>query len=277
VYRNEVPASEYERMRCPHQRGDFPAPVAYGYAIVGEVVAGPPDLQGRSVFVLHPHQDRFVVQADAAIPIPPAVPPARAVLAANMETALNGLWDADVRAGDRVCVLGAGVVGLLVAWLSARIPGVELTLVDPDPRKRDAAAALDLTLSTAPPDADGARFDRVIEASGNTRALATALTLAGFEASIVVLSWYGTRTASLGLGGGFHSGRLRLLCSQVGSVAEAQRSRWSHRRRLSKALELLADDRLEALITSEATFEQLPDTMASIDAGAETLCHRVRY
>ncbi len=122
VFQHRVPPSQYAAMRCPFQEGEFPAPVKYGYSAVGRVVDGPDELLDRIVFVLHPHQTRFVVPASAAVPIPPEVPPGRAVLAANMETALNGLWDAEVMAGDRVCVIGAGVVGLLTGWLASAPP-----------------------------------------------------------------------------------------------------------------------------------------------------------
>lgn len=275
VYRNRVPASEYDRMRCPFQEGVFPAPVKYGYAWVGAVEEGPARLRGTTVFVLHPHQDWAVVPAAAAVPMPAAVPAGRAILAANMETALNALWDGQVQAGDRVCVLGAGVVGLLLAHLASRIPAVRCLIVDPDAGKTAAAAALGLASRTAARDEP---FDVVFHASGNPAGLATALALADFEATVVEASWYGVTPVSLPLGEGFHAKRLTLRSSQVGSVSPRQRARMSHRQRLEMALALLADDRLDGLITGECAFAELPHVMAGLaDGSLPALCHRIRY
>ena len=275
VYRNRVPVSEYARMRCPFQEGAFPAPVKYGYSWVGEVTEGPERLRGTTVFVLHPHQDWAVVPAAAALPVPGAVPPSRAILAANMETALNALWDGQVQAGDRVCVLGAGVVGLMLAHLASRIPAVRCLIVDPDAGKEAAAAGLGLTFCTAPP-AD--LFDVVFHASGNPAGLATALALADFEATVIEASWYGVAAVTLSLGEGFHAKRLTLRSSQVGAVSPRQRARLSHRQRLEMALALLADDRLDGLITGESAFAELPQVMARLaDGSLPALCHRIRY
>jgi 2-desacetyl-2-hydroxyethyl bacteriochlorophyllide A dehydrogenase len=276
VYRNRVPPSQYRTMRCPFQAGHFPAPVKYGYSLVGRVRQGPPSLVDKEVFVLAPHQDWLVVPADAAVPIPPQVPSARAVLAANMETALNALWDSKVAAGDRVAVLGAGVVGLLIAFLAARIPAVEATIIDPDPAKAAAASALAVPFAIASPDEGD--YDLVFEASGHASALPAALALAGWEATVVVVSWYGAATVPLPLGEAFHARRLTLRSSQVGGLPPSQGPGWSHRRRLETAIRLLADDRLDDLISGESDFAALPDVMAGLDQGLlAALCHRIRY
>ncbi|SUS06311.1 Dehydrogenase [Candidatus Defluviicoccus seviourii] len=275
VYRNRVPVSEYARMRCPFQEGAFPAPVKYGYCWVGAVEEGADSLLGATVFALYPHQDRAVFPAAAAVPVPATVPAGRAVLAANMETALNALWDGQVQAGDRVCVLGAGVVGLMLAHLASRIPAVRCMIVDPDAGKAAAAAALGLAFCIAPPDD---LFDVVFHASGNPAGLATALAVADFEATVVEASWYGVTPVTLPLGEGFHAKRLTLRSSQVGSVSPRQRARVSHRQRLEMALALLADDRLDGLITGESGFAELPDVMARLSDGSlPALCHRIRY
>ncbi|HET6610422.1 MAG TPA: zinc-binding alcohol dehydrogenase, partial [Kofleriaceae bacterium] len=219
VFDGRVPASEHARMRAPHQAGDFPFPVKYGYASVGRVTAGAPELLGRTVFCLYPHQTRYRVAATDVHLVPAAVPPARAVLAANMETALNGLWDAAIHLGDRVAVIGAGVVGCLVAYLAARVPGCEVQLIDINPARADIASALGVPFATperARPDAD-----LVIHVSGAPAGLATALSLAAKEATIVELSWYGDREVALHLGGPFHSHRLRIISSQVGTIPPA--------------------------------------------------------
>lgn len=275
VFSGRVPDSQRAVMRCPFQEGEFPGPVKYGYCSVGRVVAGPEELAGRPVFCLHPHQDRYVVPATAVTPLPAGLPPQRAVLAANMETALNGVWDAAIRPGDRVCVIGLGVVGLLAARLAARIPGTTVLAFDIDPAKGEPAAALGLDFASAAP---GGEFDVVLHASGHPDGLVTALGVAGFEATIVELSWYGATPVTLPLGEAFHSRRLTIRSSQVGSVATAQRGRWSHARRLAKALELLDDPALDVLIDGESRFADLPATMAALAEGRlAALCHRVRF
>jgi threonine dehydrogenase-like Zn-dependent dehydrogenase len=276
VFRGEVPEGERGRMRAPFQAGEFPGPVKYGYSSVGVVESGPAELVGATVFCLYPHQDRYVVPAAAVHPVPAPVPARRAVLAANLETAVNALWDAGVRVGDRVAVVGAGVVGLLVAWLAARVPGCVVELVDTDASRATVAALLGVAFAgpeRARPDAD-----RVFHASGSGDGLALALALAGHEASVIELSWYGSRTVQAPLGGAFHSRRLTLRSSQVGAVAAAQRARWSHQRRLALALALLDDPRLDALVAEESVFDTLPALMARLADGTQgALCHRVSY
>ena len=276
VFRGEVPESQYDTMRCPFQEGAFPAPVKYGYASVGIVEAGPETICGRRVFCLYPHQDRYIVRETSVLPVPDAVPDARAVLAANMETAVNGMWDAGPRLGDRIAVIGAGVVGCLVASLAAKLPGTRVELVDIDPGRADLAAALGCAFArpeTATPD-----VDLVIHASGSEAGLATALRLAGFEATILEMSWYGAKRATIPLGEQFHSRRLTLRSSQVGSVATAQRARWSYRRRLALALELLADPVYDRLLTGTCRFADLPAVLARLAAEpAGALCQVVSY
>jgi threonine dehydrogenase-like Zn-dependent dehydrogenase len=274
VFAGRVPASEYGRMRAPFQEGDFPGPVKYGYSSVGLVERGPADLAGRTVFCLFPHQTRYVVPATALHALPDGVPPARAVLAANLETALNGLWDAGLRPGDRVAVIGAGVVGCLVAWLAAAVPGCEVELIDVAPGRAAIAAALGL--SFAEPGQATPEADCVIHASGTSAGLATALRLAGTEATIVEMSWFGDRDVTLPLGGAFHARRLTLRASQVGSLPPVQRPRWTHRRRLALALSLLTDGRLDALVSAESAFADLPATLPALAAGV-ALCQRIRY
>ena len=276
VFSGRVPPSQYRAMRCPFQEGDFPAPVKYGYAAVGIVEHGPPALAGRTVFCLYPHQDVFVVPAARVRPLPPGLPAARAVLAANMETALNGVWDAAIGPGDRVAVVGAGVIGLLVGWLAAGIPGTDVVVIDPNPARAEVTARLGGSYAERPP--AGVEFDVVVHASGQASGLATALAIAGFEATVLELSWYGDRPVPAPLGEDFHAKRLILRSSQVGSVAAGRRARWSHARRLDKALSLLADDRLDALISDESDFPRLPEVMAGLaDGSLPALCHRIRY
>ncbi|HZS84391.1 MAG TPA: zinc-binding alcohol dehydrogenase [Stellaceae bacterium] len=275
VFRGKVPASQRAAMRCPFQEGDFPAPVKYGYASVGVVEAGPAGLLGRRVFCLFPHQDRYDVPADAVQPVPEALPDDRAVLAANMETALNALWDAAPRLGDRIAVVGAGVVGSLAAALAARLPGAQVELVDIDPTRAALAAALGCRFAL--PETAQTEADLVIHASGSAAGLATALRLAGFEADIIELSWYGDEAVAAPLGEAFHSRRLTLRSSQVGAVAPARRARWTRGRRLALALALLADPVFDRLLAEPCRFEELPAVMPRLSAEPGALCQVVRY
>lgn len=264
VFEGRVPESERGRMRAPLQEGDFPFPVKYGYCAVGVVEAGPEALRGRTVFCLHPHQDGFVVPADRLALVPEAVPARRAVLAANMETALNAHWDAGSGPADRIVVVGGGVLGLLVAWLGARLPGAEVTLVDVDPRRAALASHLGLRFAL-PPDAPG-EADLVFHASASAAGLASAVAAAGVEARIVELSWYGDGAVEAPLGGAFHSRRLSLVSSQVGLVAPSRRPRWDHARRAAAAMALLEDERLDALISAEIAFTEAPARLPAVFA-----------
>jgi 2-desacetyl-2-hydroxyethyl bacteriochlorophyllide A dehydrogenase len=276
VFGGRVPRSEWQRMRAPFQEGDFPAPVKYGYSLVGRVERGPDALAGRTVFALCPHQTRVVVPEADVYVLPDDVPPARAVLAANLETALNGLWDGRPHLGDRIAVIGAGTVGCLAAWLASRVPGCDVQLLDVNPRRAAVAAAL--RVAFAEPRAAARDVDLVIHASGSPAGLELALDIAGMEATVVELSWFGDQQVALSLGAAFHSRRLTIASSQVGRVAASQRTRWDTRRRLQLALSLLRHQELDALITGESNFEALPETMAALaQAPGDALCHRVRY
>jgi len=276
VFNGRVPAGEYDRMRAPFQSGEFPAPIKYGYASVGRVEHGPSSLQGRNVFVLYPHQSKYVVPARSAYVLPDHVPSNRAILAANLETAINGLWDARPHVGDRVAVIGAGSVGCLVAWLASRIAGCDVQLVDVNPHRH--AIATTLGVSFAAPENAAGNADVVVHASGSAAGLDLALRLAAFETHIVEMSWYGSDSVPLALGQAFHSKRLSLISSQVGQVATSQRARWDHRRRMELALSMLTEPALDALITGEREFEAIPGVMAQLaNAPGDTICHRIRY
>jgi 2-desacetyl-2-hydroxyethyl bacteriochlorophyllide A dehydrogenase len=276
VFQGRVPASEHERMRAPFQAGSFPAPVKYGYANVGTVERGPAHLKGRRVFTLYPHQTRYVVPARAVSVLPDSVPPERAILSANLETAINGVWDARPHVGDRVTVIGAGTVGCLVAWIAGRIHGCDVELVDINPRRASIARALGVRF--ADPSSAAREADVVIHASGAASGLALALGLAAFEATIVEMSWYGEGDVPVALGREFHARRLTLKSSQVGHIAATQRARWDSARRMRLVFDLLADPMLDVLITGESEFDSLPSVMGQLaTAPGDTLCHRIRY
>jgi threonine dehydrogenase-like Zn-dependent dehydrogenase len=273
VFRGEVPRSQYERMRAPFQVGDFPGPVIYGYLAVGVVEQGPGT--GRTVFCLHPHQERFVVPASMVVEVPDGVPPGRAVLAGTVETAVNALWDAAPLVGDRIAVVGGGMVGCCVAAVLARLPGARVELVDVDPARAAVAAALGVAFA-APADAAG-DCDLVVHASATDAGLARSLELLADEGEVIELSWYGDRPVTLALGEAFHSRRLAIRASQVGTVAPARRGRRGYADRMALALRLLADPVFDALITREVRFADLPREMPRITGEPSALCVRVTY
>ncbi|MCW1098076.1 zinc-binding alcohol dehydrogenase [Streptomyces sp. RS2] len=276
VFGGRVPENQYTAMRAPFQEGDFPGPVKYGYLNVGVVEEGPERLVGRTVFSLHPHQTRYVVPAAAVTPVPAEVPAARAVLAGTVETAVNALWDAAPLVGDRVTVVGGGMVGCSVAALLARFPGVRVELVDTDPVRAEVAEALGAGFAS-PGEAAGDR-DLVVHASATEAGLARSLELLRPEGTVVELSWYGDRRVALPLGEAFHSRRLTLRGSQVGTVSPARAATRTYADRLALALELLADPALDALVTGESAFAELPEVIPRLASGEiPALCHRIRY
>jgi NADPH:quinone reductase-like Zn-dependent oxidoreductase len=276
VFGGHVPASEFERMRAPFMVGQFPFPVKYGYATVGRIEGGAEALLGKTVFALHPHQSVFNIPASAIVGLPETVPPQRAVLAANMETALNAVWDAAPGPSDRVAIVGAGVVGSLVAYLCGHLPGAEVTLVDINPSRAELAKAIGVGFA-GPAQAKG-DCDLVVHASGSADGLRMAIELAGEEATVLEMSWYGDMAVTAGLGGPFHSRRLRLVSSQVGKIAPSHRPRWTHGRRLAAAVALLNDPRLDALLAPAVSFQDLTKRLPGIlDARSGILCQPIAY
>ena len=276
VFEGKVPNSEYRRMRAPFQDGDFPFPVKYGYAAVGIVIEGSSDLVGQRILALHPHQSAFTLDVASVFLVPDNVSTARAVLAPQIETALNATWDGAPRAGERIAVVGAGTIGSLVAWLCASIAGCEVTLVDPNPHRKPIAEGLGARFCT-PDTCDITDCDLVFHASGKPAGLNLSIDLAGFEARIIELSWYGRGTQEIHLGGAFHSRRLSVVASQVGHVATALRPRWSHRRRLECALRLASDPRLECLLTHTIAFEDLSSGYGQMLADPSAMFPRIIY
>jgi threonine dehydrogenase-like Zn-dependent dehydrogenase len=276
IFAGRVPSTEFERMRSPNMGGNFPYPVKYGYSIVGRAETGPPDLLGRSVFVLHPHQTLFNIPYASVAVLPDEIPLRRAVLGANMETALNAVWDGAPGPADRIAVIGAGVIGALIAFLCRQIPGVNVTLIDVNTARADIARTLGVAF--AGPDQAPIDCDLVFHASATAAGLATAIACAGEETSIVELSWYGEGSIPVPLGAAFHSRRLRVISSQVGQVSASHRGRWTAKQRLAAAIRLLHDDHLDALIVPPIRFGELPARLAEIFApGSDVLCQLIEY
>jgi NADPH:quinone reductase-like Zn-dependent oxidoreductase len=276
VLAGRVPESEFERMRAPFMGGHFPFPVKYGYATVGRIEKGPEEQLGRIVFALHPHQHLFNIPESAIVALPETVLPQRAVLAANMETALNAVWDSAAGPADRIAIVGAGTVGALVAFLCGCLAGAEVMLVDINERRAELAQKLGVRFAS--PESAKGNCDLVVHASGTAAGLRTALALAGEEATVLELSWYGDTPVTAPLGEAFHSRRLRLISSQVGQVASSHRPRWTRSRRLAAAVALLADSRLDALLAPMVSFYDLPRRLPDIlDARNGVVCQLISY
>ncbi|MEV0902981.1 dehydrogenase [Actinoplanes sp. NPDC049802] len=274
VFQGRVPESQWPSMRAPFQSGDFPAPVKYGYLNVGVVEAGVPELVGKTVFCLFPHQTRYVVPATAVTVVPDGVPPVRAVLTGTVETAVNAVWDAAPQIGDRITVVGGGMVGLSVVAVLAGLPGTDVELVDIDKSREHEAGKLNAGF--ARPEAAQRERDLVIHASATEQGLTTSLELLATEGTVVELSWYGDRRVAVPLGEFFHSRRLTIRGSQVGGIAPARRR--SYAQRLALALDLLKDPRFDALISGRSPFDELPEVMPRIaDGSLPALCHVIDH
>ncbi|MFY0614545.1 MAG: zinc-binding alcohol dehydrogenase [Hyphomicrobiaceae bacterium] len=267
IWRGAVAESEWQRMRAPFQDGDFPFPVKYGYSAAGIVIDGPPEWIGASTFALFPHQDVFSLPADRVTRLPDAIPLKRATLAANMETALNAVWDSGAAPADKIVIVGGGIVGLLITYLVAKLPGSHVYVIDVMPERRTIVEAMGATFVLAGADASdviGDDADVVFHTSANAQGLAAAISACGFEASLVELSWYGDADIAVALGGAFHAKRLRLISSQVGHVATRRRARWSLARRLNAAANLLDDPLLDHLVGAAVAFDELTSQMPTI-------------
>ena len=276
VYRGLVPESEYVRMLAPWMEGAFPFPVQYGYSNVGRVEDGPTDWIGKPVFALQPHKTLYQAGIQDIVVLPDGVSAERAVLAANMETALNAVWDAAPGPGDRIAVIGGGVVGCLVAYLCGHLPGAEVTLVDINPAREAIARLLGIHFSL--PESAPTDCDVVFHCSASAAGLATAMAVAGNEATVLELSWYGANSVQVPLGGAFHSRQLRLQSSQVGHITASRRPRWTYRRRLQAAIQMLIDSRLDVLLEPAIEFADLPDRLPDLlGARGDALCCLIRY
>jgi threonine dehydrogenase-like Zn-dependent dehydrogenase len=276
VHAGAVPAGVADEMRAPFQVGDFPFPVKYGYLSVGVVEIGPPALEGRRVFCLHPHQDRYVVPATAVTPVPDDVPTERAVLAGAVETAINALWDAGPRLGDRIAVIGAGMIGGVLARLLAGFPLARLQLIDVNPT-RARLGGEDTMIDFVGPDGALGDCDLVFHCSASEAGLVSGLSLLGFEGELIELSWFGDRSPRVPMGGGFHARRLSIRASQVGVVAAARRARRSTRDRVGLALDHLRDPAYDVFISGRSRFTDLPATMNAIATDPDALCQVISY
>lgn len=258
VFHGLVPVSEHERMKAPFQAGKFSFPIKYGYCAVGTISDGPSNLLGRNVFCLHPHQSHFRVPIEMVNLLPESLDPARAVLAANAETAVNAIWDAKLKPGSQVLVVGAGLVGCLIAAFLSLRGDLRVTCCDILPHRAATLSEFDVSFVTQP---EGSVYQTAFHCSASAAGLQTAIDALSFEGEVIELSWFGDKPVPLILGGAFHSQRLAIRSSQVGHVAASRRASTGYRERMAEALRLLGDPRLDAFVTEEIAFEAVPDAL----------------
>ena len=279
VYRGDVPASLSLDATLPTLQGTFEFPVKYGYASVGRVIDFGADvtgvLEGDLVFAFNPHETCYTVPAGVVIKLPRELNPRIGIFTANVETALNALLDATPRLGERVLVIGQGVVGLLITQLVRRA-GASLVITSDlheSRRQLSQLAGADVTLDPSTERitervhalTGGVGADVVIEASGEPRVLDEAIGAAAQEGRVVIVSWYGTKRADLGLGSDFHRKRLMLKSSQVSNLDPSLAPRWTIARRRELAVGYLSELLLDKLITRVLPFERAAEAYRIID------------
>ena len=275
LYRNEGPRVFDPSLDAP---GTPVYPRRYGYSWVGNIVESRARgvEVGQCVFALRSHGDVHVLRPEVIRTIPASIPSTRATLAANMETALTVVWDAGIAIGDRVLVLGGGVVGLLTAMLAKVAGAARVSVVEPFPRRRQAALSLGADEAFSPgQDVPDGECDVVIEATGDPASLDRAIAHAGLEATIVVASFYGERRSPIALGTEFHRRRLHLTASQVSRIPAHKTARWDASRRFAMVLERLTDPRLDALVEPPVPFAEAPAVFARLDADPGMALHTV--
>ena len=275
VHEGRVPERVADLMHAPHQEGDFPGPVKYGYLSVGVVEQGPDAWIGKTVFSLHPHQDFYVVPTNQLTAIPEDVPARRAVLTGIVEVAINALWEAGPRLGDRVAVVGGGLVGGVLATILRKYPLGRLQLVDADADKRNLAEKLNINFAL--PDEAENDCDIVFHCSASNEGLKLSLQLAGDDSDVIELSWFADKEVTLPLGEDFHARRLTIRSSQVGAVALPRRHRRTNAQRLQLAAATLKDPVFDTFLSSECQFQNLPTSLVKLFERPGGFCHVVAY
>lgn len=287
VYRGQAPEDLPADDTIAALSGDFSFPMQYGYSLVGRVTAAGADVEpgwvGQEVFAFHPHAAAFNCEPQVLLPLPPGLRPEDAVFLPNMETAVNFTMDGRPVIGERVVVLGQGIVGLLCTALLARFPLGALVTLDRHARRRQVSVALGASASLNPDETDcvlqlrerlaaSQRYDGadlVFELSGVPETLNLAIAAAGFGGRIVVGSWYGRKRAALDLGGRFHRARLQLVSSQVSSLAPEFSARWTKTRRLGIAWDALRTVQPAQFITHRFPVQQAAQAYELLDRSPE--------
>lgn len=271
VYSGGVPKKLYVEMRCPYMGGDFSFPIKYGYSLVGQVLDGPTSLKGKLIHTLHPHQDYARISAEDVYVIPDGISPQRATLASNMETALNAIWDSGVNIGDKVLIVGFGIIGSLIARILSFIPQVEVDVLDVQPAKITLIEQLGFSIYKEEKEK---KYDLAFHTSGSGPGLQTSINNVGLEGKIIETSWYGDKEVNLCLGETFHSQRKLIISSQVSHLPACKSARWDYKRRKEVVFQLLLHPEFDAHITHTIAFHNLPKLFQSLK---KNRCQELSY
>ena len=272
VYTGSVPDSQRELMRCPYQEGNFGSDVKYGYMNIGKVIDGPPGFKGKYVYTLFPHQTYYILDKTEVTLIPESIPLKRCLLTANMETAINGMWDTLPSCGDKILVIGSGVVGFLMAYILKSIPGSEILLVDSDSKKNKYSKLFNINFKNK------YKANIIYECSGNAKILDGLSKHVKDEAIICILSWYGDNISKVKFGEEFLSKRIKIIFSQVSKVSHNRSQYWDNVKRRELAIKMLNDDRLDNLIEKKIIkFSKLPLFFSQMNNKQSFFCKVVDY
>jgi len=272
----EVPGSVHDDMKVPYMEGAFPFPIKYGYSLVGKVITEGHSMTGKLVHAMHPHQDFCLINESDLFEIHSNIPAQRATLASNLETALTAVWDAQVNIGDRVLIVGFGLIGSLIARLLSFIPAIYFQIIEIDKERIQHAEKLGFPVSAIL--RKHSKFDIAFHTSATAEGLQTCIDGVGLEGKIIELSWYGKKPVKINMGGSFHSQRKQIISSQVGKLPSKYNARWDMKRRKKVVFELLENALFDQQITHFIKFVDTPTFFADLRAGkAKGLAYCIEY
>jgi threonine dehydrogenase-like Zn-dependent dehydrogenase len=261
-----MPVAIWNEMVVPYMEGSFSLPCKYGYSLVGRVLKGPAQYKGKTVHLMHPHQDKSWVNASSVYAIPPEIPAQRAVLASQVETAVNAIWDSRISLGDTILVAGFGLVGAIIALLASAIPGVKVVILEKNEYRKAIAREMCFHVLDRMED-NNDLFDLAIHTTGDEKALQYCIDHIGRESQVTEVSFYGKKSVNLALGGTFHTGRKRIVASQVSQIPSHMLSRWNLERRKDLVFNILKDKRFDLLTGNIVPFEHAADLFNQIRYG----------
>tara|TARA_B100001113_G_scaffold7774_1_gene6337 strand:- start:2368 stop:3336 length:969 start_codon:yes stop_codon:yes gene_type:complete len=274
VFDSHVPTNQYKFMRAPHQVGEFNKEVKYGYLSVGKVIDGPNDMLNKMVYTMFPHQSIYVIKSTLVTLIPKHIPIRRALLTANMETAINAMWDSKPSIGDKVYVVGAGIVGILMAYVLSSTFGINVTVIDSDKNKKKLCEFFNIDFENSMDCIENP--DIIYECSGNISVLSELINNSTLETKICILSWYGKQQSKIKMGENCFSRRLEIIFSQVGNITALKSKKWNNLSRRALALQLLDNKKLDILIDKkEISLDELPSFFKK--GNPKGICKVVKY
>jgi threonine dehydrogenase-like Zn-dependent dehydrogenase len=252
-----MPSAVWNQMAVPYMEGTFSLPCKYGYSLTGKVLKGPAEYKGKTVHLMHPHQDRLWVNATSVFIVPDDIPATRAVLASQVETAVTAIWDSRISLGDSVLIAGFGLVGAMIALLTSPIPGVKIAVLEKNEFRKELARELCFDVIDKQ-DENGKIFDVAIHTAGDEKALQFCIDHIGHESQVTEVSFYGKKSITLMLGETFHTQRKRIVVSQVAHIPSHKLNRWDLHRRKKLVFDMLKDKRFDMLVENRIPFEQAP-------------------